>query len=458
MKRFVRSVLAVAICSTAMAQANAAATAEEIGQLGSKYTPWGAEMAGNTDGSIPAYSGPIKAPASYDPGKPGVRPDPFAHEKPLFSITGQNMAQYADKLSEGIRTMLQKYPSYRLDVYPSHRTASYPQYFLDNTRKNATSCRTRDDELALDNCYGGVPFPFPKTGNEVMWNRLLKFDQYAFQTDGFTSSVVDSRGGRTVTGVAKMYIQYPIFDPKRTEPIAADDLYEMLRIDFTDPARKNGEKLIVHDSIDMARIGRRAWQYLPGQRRVKLSPDIAYDTPSPTGGGVAVVDESAVFYGALDRYDFKLLGKKEMFIPYNAYRIGDPSVCPDNVAEGTKNHLNPDCMRWELHRVWAVEATLKEGKRHVYPRRVFFWDEDLPGVGIGDAYDATGKIYRVSHSIPITNYESVGHKTDEMVTYDLNTGAYCRQQNSTMAGGWYATEPRPNTFFSSAALTGGGIR
>jgi len=457
MKRSLRGITAITLCAGVVGMAQAAATAEEISQIGTRYTPWGAELQANRDGSIPAYSGPIKPPASYDPSKPGYRPDPFANEKPLFSVTAANMEQYAEQLSEGMKAVLRRYPSFRMDIYPSHRTAAYPDYFIENARKNLTACKTVNDELGLSGCYGGTPFPFPKTGNEVMWNRLLKFDQFAFETPAFTGSVVNSNGKRIVTGVASMQIQYPIFDPKKTGPIGEKDIYEMLRNDYTEPARKNGEKIIVQDSIDMVGTGRRAWQYLPGQRRVKLAPDIAYDTPSPTGAGLAVVDELALFYGALDRYDFKLLGKKEMFIPYNTYKLHDRNVCPDTVAE-TPNHLNPDCMRWERHRVWVVEANLKEGKRHVYPRRVMFLDEDLWGTGISDNYDATGAIYRVTHSLPVTFYEASGHATDETVTYDLSTGAYHRSQNPTMSTGWVITEGRPDTYFSPQSMAGSGVR
>jgi hypothetical protein len=457
MNRFARNLIAVAVSGGAAMSAIAAATQEEIAQVGTKYTPRGAEMAGNADGSIPPYTGPIKPPANYDPKTPGYRPDPFADEQPLFSVTAANMDQYADQLSEGMEEMFRKYPSYRMDIYPTHRTAAYPDYYLENAKKNMTSCKTVNDELGLSGCYGGTPFPFPKTGNEVMWNRLLKFDQFAFETPLFTGSLVDASGNRIITGVASMQIQYPIFDPKKTDPIGDKDIYEMLRNDFTDPPRKNGQKTVVRDSIDMVDTGRRAWQYLPGQRRVKLAPDIAYDTPSPTGGGAAVVDELALFYGALDRYNFKLVGKKEMFIPYNTYKLHDRSICPDQVAE-TPKHLNPDCMRWEKHRVWVVEATLKEGKRHVYPRRMLFLDEDLYGTGISDNYDATGKVYRVTHNLPITFYEATGHATDETVTYDLATGAYHRSQNPTMGTGWVITDGRPESHFSPQSMAGGGIR
>ena len=67
--------------------------------------------------------------------------------------------------------------------------------------------------------------------------------------------------------------------------------------------------------------GRRAWQYLPGQRRVKLAPDIAYDTPNPGTAGASTYDDAWVFNGAMDRYDFKLVGKQEMLVPYNAFKL-----------------------------------------------------------------------------------------------------------------------------------------
>lgn len=450
--------IAAAIVLVMSYPAYAAGTPEEISQLGVTLTPWGAEKAGNKDGSIPAYTGPIKPPASYNPAKPGVRPDPFANEKPLYSIDAKNMDRYADKLSEGNKQMLRKYPGYRLDVYQSHRTANYPKYVLDNTRKNASQCKTAGNELQLVNCYAGFPFPFPKTGNEVMWNRLWKFDAYSLESDGMSGYVVDTKGNITLTGVGKMWIHYPIYDPAKTTPVALDEPYEKIRIDYTAPARKAGEKLIVLDPVDMVNSGRKAFSYLPGQRRVKLAPDISYDTPSPTGGGAGNVDEAAVWYGSLDRYNFKLVGKREMLIPYNTYKIRDASQCPSTVSMKTKNYLNPDCMRWELHRVWVVEATLKEGKRNAYTRRTIYWDEDLPGVGMSDNYDSTGNIYRVSHSLPITLYETQGHSTDEWVTYDLATGNYTRQQDVTDTGGWIVTPAKPPAFFSPEGMAGSGIR
>lgn len=451
---FAIAVFAVGIAGAAVA----AATPEEIKLLGTTHTPWGAEKAGNKDGTIPEWTGAVKPPASFDPKNPTRRPDPFADEKPLYSISASNIEQYADKLTEGTKVMLQKYPTYRLDIYPSHRTANYPQYYLDNTVKNATDCKTTSEGLKLEGCWPGLPFPFPKTGNEVVWNRLLKFDAPAFMTQRMYSRVVDTRGSSTPTATSTAYIQYPIFDPARTTQIEGDEAYELIRLDYTGPARKAGEKVLVRDSVDMVNVGRKAWSYLPGQRRVRLSPDLSYDTPSPTGGGTGVLDDTSVFFGAMDRYDFKLVGKKEMFIPYNTYRIRDREACPEPTRH-VKNHLNPDCMRWELHRVWVVEATLKPGKRHIYAKRVFHFDEDFPGVGIADNYDSTGKIYRLVHNLPISLYENPGHHTtDEYVTYDLATGQYAHQTDPTDEGGWVVTPMKPNSFFTGDALAAEGVR
>ena len=435
----------------------AVADADERDLIGTKYTPWGAELQGNAAGTIPAFSGPPSVPASYDPSKPGLRPDPFADDKPLFSITRENMAQYADQLTEGLKEMFRKYPNYRMDIYPTRRTASYPDLYLENAKKNLDSCKTVNNGLGLTGCYAGTPFPFPKNGNEVLWNRFFKYEQHAMGTDGMYGIVIDGRGREIITGVGRQEFLWPIFDPNRTEPVGDTEYFQYQRVDYAEPARMNGERLVIQDSIDMVNTGRKAWQYLPGQRRVKLAPDIAYDSPSFLGGGMVVVDELAIFYGATDRYDMNLHGKQEMFIPYNSYKLNDINQCSHSVAH-TPNFINPDCVRWELHRVWKVEANLKDGQRHIYPRRVMYWDEDLWGTGISDNYDASGNIYRLTMSFPITFYEANGHATDETVTYDMGTGGYTRSQTTVEGGGYTIREPRPLRHFNPQALSGGGIR
>ncbi len=133
---FRKSLMALAIASLAAGSALAAVSADEAKQLGTSLTAVGAEKAGNKDGTIPEYTGGIKAPAGFQPGTT-VRPDPFESEKPRLVITGKDMAAQADKLTEGTKELLKRYPTMRVDVYPTHRTVAVPQRVLDNTAKNA---------------------------------------------------------------------------------------------------------------------------------------------------------------------------------------------------------------------------------------------------------------------------------------------------------------------------------
>lgn len=455
----VNVVLIGAFQALQIAPAQSAVSPEEAKKLGgAELTEWGAERAGNKEGSIPAWTGQIPVPSNYDHKKPGVRPDPFAAEKPLFSINAQNMDKYADKLSEGVKAMMKRYPTFRIDVYPSHRTTVYPQYVINNTLKNATSCKAVNNGLRLEGCYGSVTFPIPKSGIEAMWNHTARYT--ATNWGGvFTAGVVDVNGNYVMQGYNDSNQQQPFNDPKNTGPVSPDSIYWRIRLDTSAPARKNGEKLMLFDYLDAASHPRKAWQYIPGQRRVKLAPDLAYDTPSPQSGGAATMDDNQVFLGGLDRYDWKLQGKREMYIPYNNFRFGADGTqrCVDKVKY-TKNHENPDCMRWELHRVWGVDAAVKPGFRHIYPKRTFYWDEDYPGAGLGDNYDASGRIYRVSTAIAYPMYESQGMNGDQVVIHDLQTGLYAISGDVNETGGWFVNQPKPEVFYSAESLAGEGIR
>lgn len=456
MKKYLNVTLfaAVVFC----ASAHAAVSNEEASQLGTTLTPWGAIKSGNEDGTIPAYGADIitTIPPGHDPQKPGQLPDPFADDKPLFSITAANMEQYADKLSEGTKATLKKYPTMRVDVYPTRRTAAYPQYVIDNTLKNATACSTTNEGLKLSGCYGGLPFPIPKTGLEVMWNKLVRYTSPAWEGI-FRAYFVDPNGDVTLQAESRGVQESPYYDPKQTGPIKSDEIYWRLLATTSGPARRAGEIILIHDSVDMVGVGRRAWQYVPGQRRTRLAPSLSYDTPNPQAGGTSTMDEAQGFLGAPDRYDWKLVGKKETYIAYNNFKFADPQVCPAKVRL-TKNHPNPDCMRWELHRTWVVEGTLKPGFRHVYPKRVIYIDEDAPGAVLHDSYDNTGNLYRTTIVPFYPLYTSEGLFADVNMTMDLNTGAWMIGTDATDTGGWYATTPKGDRFFSPEALSGRGIR
>lgn len=446
--------LSFALTMLTVHHAQAAVDSEAAQQLREALTPWGAERAGNADGSIPAYTGTVKPAASFNPATPGERPDPFAGEQPIVTITASNMAQFRDKLSEGAQALLQKYPSFRMDVYPSHRTANYPQWVQENSIKNATRCKTINGGLGVADCFGGVPFPIAKDGYEVMWNKLLRFESpsFAYRGQGW---FVTPTGVPVLQAENMQTMEYPYYDKSKTS-FGATDSYWLYRIDYKKPTRKAGESLMLHDSIDPVNTGRRVWQYIPGQRRIKLAPDVAYDTPSPESAGAANVDDGVLFNGALDRFDWKLVGKKELYIPYNDFKLNDPKQCPTSrtLVQGT---LLPDCVRWELHRVWVVEATLKAGARHNYHKRVFYFDEDV-FTGISDNYDSAGKLYRTAQTFYSPRYESDGHDATTTVVYDLSSGAYSTLSYKVDVGGTYDVPKKDARFWSPDAMAASSAR
>jgi hypothetical protein len=442
--------ITLAILTMAGGSALAAVSPDEAKQLGNSLTAVGAEKAGNKDGSIPEYAGGLTAsPASYRKGD-GIRTDPFAGEKPLFSVDAKNMAQYAGLLTEGAKALMKRYPSYRLDVYPTHRTAAFPKYVAENTAKCALSAKTTNAGVSMTGCHAGFPFPIPKDGNEAMWNHMVRFNGQSYGLK-FQSYNVDAGGGANMATAGSIVQEYPYWD----NSIKSTDTFYKLKVNYTGPARRNGEALMVVDPLDYAVRGRRAWQYLPGQRRVKLAPQIAFDAPNPSTAGATTFDDSFVFNGSMERYNFKLIGKKEMFIPYNSYKLAYAST-PENVFK--PNHLNPEYVRWERHRVWVVEATLGEGKRHIYSKRTFYLDEDSWVAVASDQYDGRGQLYRSGFAYVTPSYDVPAPFADLNGHYDLAAGIYGLNFYTAASGGVRYVPPLPEKEFTPESLAGSGVR
>ena len=450
-KLIVLATAVVSLASTSPATF-AAATAEEAAQLKTTLTPMGAEKAGNKDGTIPAWDGGYtKVDPAWKNGDP--RPDPFANEKPLFSITAKNMDQYADKLSEGDKALLQKYPTHRIDVYPTHRTAAAPQWIYDATAKNAVNAKLTNNGMTLEGAYGGKPFPIAKTGVEHVWNHILQWGGES-AIYNFRTFVVGSDGSQVLATEATNNHAYP-YHYKDGEKTWNGDHWLAVQT-ATGPSFKAGESLIVVDNTDWFKKPREAWQYLPGQRRVRKAPTIGYDTPDFVMSGIGNFDEAFVWLGSPERYDWKLVGKKEMFVMYNNNKINFSTP----QAALSKGAMNPDLVRWELHRVWVVDATLAEGKRHVVPKRRAYFDEDTGAMLMADLYDASGALWK--HDFVLTY---LAPDLPALLT-NVNWGVYSFQQgayvlNTGLIGSKvsYKTQKAPpRSTFSPDALAGSSIR
>jgi hypothetical protein len=436
---------AVALLATT-ASAYAGVSAAEAAALNNHLTPVGAERAGNKDGSIPAWDGGLKS--GSQPGK--LPADPYAGEKALLRINAANMAQYQDKLSEGTQALLKRFPSYALSVYPTHRSAAFPQAIYDNTARNAVRAKLEPDGLTITGAYGGPPFPIPKTGSEVIWNHILHPRAHSVEL-GVRNFMGSADGKRVMTTRGDNNNQISYYDPNGSLDKWDGDAL-LARLVNTDPPFKAGEALVVRDRVD-AKDSRQAWQYLVGQKRVRRAPTVGYDTPDFVASGANFFDEVIGFWGAPDRYDWKLVGKKELYIPYNTNGF---FLTPEQEAF-VPFHPNPDKLRWELHRVWVLEATVKAGKRHVVPKRQLYIDEDTWGLALMDGFDAEGKLWRTSQVLPFVAPAVPMTAYDTAIVYNLQASTYSCIQ---CAHGeyWRSVKGKPANFFTGDSLAGEGSR
>lgn len=423
-KMVARMVVAMGVATMFTSVGLAAVSAEEAKKLGSSLTEFGADRAANADGSIPKYTGGLSSKTL------GPNEDPYKDEKPLYSVDAKNMAEYTDLLTPGTKALLTKYSGYRVDVYPSHRSMRYPAWVLENTVRNATTAKlggpVKGDNLlgAGENGlpYPGIPFPIPTDGYEVMWNNTAKYVP-PVSRNRYSGYLVDT-GGRLspLPGIDGWYLR-PWYDrsgtlQKNTPP---GTLFGLVATITRPPSGAGG----VFMNFYTARGedgGQKVWFYSPGQRRVRMAPEFAYDVPIAAYGGATIWDEIFAFVGRLDRFDFKLVGKREMLVPYNTYWIS--SKAPLKEIFGPK-YINPDVMRWEKHRVWVVDATRKQGKRHAYSRRMFYIDEDSWCVLVQESYDDAGNMFRIAHTNTNVNPSEVGGIVPySWQTYDLIKGNY----------------------------------
>ncbi|MGB0216077.1 MAG: DUF1329 domain-containing protein [Alteromonas oceani] len=396
-------------------------TADEAAKLGTELTPLGGEKAGNADGSIPAWTGGITStPPGYSAGD--FHPDPYAGETPEFVITSANYQQYADQLSEGLKKMFETYPdTFKLPVYKTHRSASNPQFVYDATKENATRATLLDDGNGMAGAAVGIPFPIPANGLEAIWNHIARYRGPAVQRNGGQAAVTAGGDYNVIGFDEQLLIQYSQ-ENATPESLLENNVLFMFKQKVTEPARLAGTALLVHETLDQVKEPRKAWTYNTGQRRVRLAPNIAYDTPGTAADGLRTTDDFDMFNGSPNRYNWELKGKKEMYVAYNNYTLHGDTVSYEDILK--PNHVNPDLTRWEKHRVWVVEATLKEGLRHIYQKRVFYIDEDSWQIQLADMYDNRGELYRVAVAYGVNYYEVPTQWSTLDVYHDLNSRRY----------------------------------
>ncbi len=385
-----------------------------------ELTPVGAEKAGLTNGphglSIPDWTG------GWVSGSKGTRmadiPVPHAQDEPLFTITADNAAEYADVLSEGQKALFRTYPdTFRMIVYPSRRTAASPEDVQQASIANRERVKLVNNGSGFAGTNAGVPFPEPGSGIEAMWNHVARYRTTGYL--GYLNNAITTKSGDFVIERSFIEIVFGYNNPKMAD--ASDHpMIGWILAKVVAPANKVGDAYLLQVPIDRSEHDTLVWIYNQGTRKVRRIGEVGYDNPARDG--LMTQDQIDMFNGPFDRYDFKLVGKKPMLVPYNTERLHSEELkYADLIKPG---HIAPELVRYELHRMWVVEATRKEGAAHIYAKRDFYLDEDSWLVLMQDIYDERNEFWRYAESYA-RQYPQIPLLVNAMQThYDLQSRRY----------------------------------
>ena len=401
------------------AGAQAKVSEGQAARLDTDLTPVGAVRAGNEAGTIPAWTGGLSTPpTSYQEGE--IETDPFPDDKPLFVINSQNVDEYKDNLTAGQIQMIKQYaPEYVLPVYKTRRTAAYPERIYQSSKDNARTATLLENGNGVKDAIATSPFPIPENGVEVIWNHILRYrgNEVSYRS-AFATPTTDG----SFVPVLTEYDYFFAYAEPGVKLKDIDNKIFYLKTRIMSPSSLAGTLNLVHETLDQVRSPRLAWRYQAGERRLRRSPNLAYGTDLPNSSSLRSVDQKDMYNGAPNQYDWKLLGKREMYVPYNAYKLHEPSATADDIIQA--RHINQSLTRYELHRVWVIEANLRTGLNHIFSRRVFYIDEDSWAILASDEYDDDGNLWRVSEGHNISYYTVPTFWTTIELTYDLKQERY----------------------------------
>ena len=374
--------------------------------------------AANAAGTIPVWDGGLTTPpASYQPGM--HHPDPYAADAALYTVTAQNLGQYQQVLPAGLQTLIQTHPDYKLRVFPTRRSAAAPQYVYDATKANATKAELIAGGNGVSGAAAGIPFPIPQNGQEAIWNHIMRFRGEQIHMVANHVAVLANGSYSLVLRDREIYF---VYGRQGAQEGDLDNTLFHYKYSVTAPSKLAGSALLVEETIDQVMAIRKAWRFNRGERRVRRLPMLAYDALQPDTNGMALADQVDSYNGAPDRYEWKLLGKQEMLVPYNSYAVHQKGIPYDQILKAKT--VNPDLLRYELHRVWVVEADLRTGFSHPYAKRRFYIDEDSWQILAVDLYDKGGKLIGLQESHPINYYDVPVFSSTLETIYDFKGSRY----------------------------------
>ncbi len=359
----------------------------------------------------------LSCPKGHVRGMP--LPNPFKNDKKLYTIDHTNVNKYKDRLSAGQILRLKRNKKFFMHIYPTRRTTVYPEVWYTKTIKNKKTCEIgKNNNLIGFN--GGVPFPKPKNGAQAAWNMKKMWLGDDVKQVGETRRVV-SPSGRIKKEMLTTKVL--VYDKTRLTGSIPNPKGVQKKIHqvYTYPADVAGQTVLIIQYIDDTR-GDDTWLYLPTLRRVRRAPSLNQGAQID---GESTMDEMATgFRGLVGDWNWKLLGKKEMYVSSNCYDMW--KIGGKDKDECWKGDINPTRARYELRRMWVIEGTLRKGLKinHPYSKRVEHCDEDTWFFSFGDRYDRRGNVWRLNETYSSYDYCQKTRMVEAQLHLNLESGRY----------------------------------
>lgn len=444
--------------------------AKQLGITGTSLTPLGAERSGNSDGTIPDWKGGIipeseknlikafpeayHVPSTYKKGN--FHTCPFKESDKLLTITSDNYKKYQEKLTEGMIALLNRYPdTFKMNVYKTHRTASMPEWIYKASMENAIHAELVENGNGIKGARGTSPFPIPENGLQVIWNHITHYRGQAVEK--YAAQAAPTKTGDYIIMKMIETMLIPFANPSMTlKQVEKKNVLGYFLQMLTAPPQLTGTALLIHDYLNQKKQPRNAWIYKTGERRVRRAPNAAYDYPGTASDGLRTTDDWDFYNGAPDLYSWTLVGKTEKYVPYNCYKLHSNTITYKDILK--PGHINQDLVRYELHRVWIIEANLKTGAKHLYQKRRFYIDEDSWAAVAAEMYNNQGQLWRVLLAHVINYYEMPLLWSTCDVYHDLIVGRYLATNLDNESKMFDFSVKLTKRNFSSGALRRTGIR
>jgi hypothetical protein len=155
------------------------------------------------------------------------------------------------------------------------------------------------------------------------WIRNLMESALPFRGQPVSSEAstvsVNAAGRRAITLRDYQYY-FGYSDPEPTTVELNNNIFFLKRKTLA-PSLLVGGITLVHETLDQVRSPRKSWIYVPGQRRLRSTPNLNHNTPDIATNSLRTNGQVDMINNAPNYYNWELTGKQEMYIPYNSYLL-----------------------------------------------------------------------------------------------------------------------------------------